>query len=60
MSEVNKKRTRKIYCDVCDSLFDSSETFDNHLDSHKGSPGGCEPCPIDVAISKFFSFFKKK
>lgn len=53
-----KSRFAKVYCPKCDLVFDSREKFDRHLPGHS-SLVGCEACPIDTAIAKLISLFKR-
>ena len=48
----------KIYCDKCDSIFDSKEKFDEHFEEHYGIT--CESCPVDLVVQKFASLFRRK
>ena len=48
----------KVYCSQCDIVFDSQEKFDRHLPNHSSSIS-CETCPIDIAIDKLRSLFKR-
>ena len=50
--------TPKVYCEKCDSLFDSREKFDKHVASAHDQTG-CDVCVIDAALSKITGFFKK-
>lgn len=46
----------KVYCERCDSVFESREKFERHMDTvHSGV--SCETCVIDVAISKIRGLF---
>ena len=54
------KKSPKIYCERCDSIFQSREQFEKHFDSMHQSNVSCESCPIDTVISKLIGFFKKK
>lgn len=56
---VDSKNNIKVYCPKCDVVFDSREEFNRHLPDHS-SAVGCETCPIDAAISKLISLFKKR
>ena len=48
----------KVYCERCDSVFESREKFERHMESvHSGT--ACEVCVIDAAISRILGFFKK-
>jgi len=59
MSKVHKKSsTTKIYCEKCDSVFESREKFEKHYEKHSGV--SCEACPLDVAISKLIGLFKRE
>ncbi len=59
MNNPANKNT-KIYCEKCDSIFNSREKFEKHLDSVHLSHVSCESCPIDTFFSKLVGFFKKK
>ena len=58
MKKYSKNNVTKIYCEKCDSIFESREKFEKHFDSH--SSVTCETCPIDTALSKFAGLFKRK
>ena len=58
MDKPSRNSVSKVYCEKCDLIFESRERFEKHLDSHSGVQ--CEVCPIDTAISKFASLFKRK
>ena len=48
----------KVYCEKCDSLFESRGSFERHVDMvHSGS--GCNACVIDIALSKIRGLFKR-
>ena len=58
MSESEKRsNVSKVYCEKCDTVFNSRSEFEKHLEKHSGVV--CESCPIDTAISKIVGFFKK-
>ena len=59
MKKPPKNRLAKVYCPGCGLVFDSREEFDRHLPGHS-SPAGCEACPIDTAIAKLISLFRRK
>lgn len=59
MNNPANKNT-KIYCERCDSIFDSRAKFEKHFDSIHLSNVSCESCPIDAFFSKLAGFFKKK
>jgi len=52
-----KKNVTKVYCDKCDSIFDSKEKYEAHYQNHS-SGVNCESCPLDVAIQKILSIFR--
>ena len=58
MRKFTKNNVTKIYCEKCDSIFDSRQKFEKHLDDHTGV--SCESCPIDTAISKLTGLFRRK
>ena len=58
MKESNRKNLTKIYCEECDTIFNSREKFDKHFEKHLSV--SCESCPLDVAVEKFANFFRKK
>ena len=49
----------KIYCERCDSIFESRAKFERHMESAHAGGAGCEACVIDVAISRIVKFFRK-
>ena len=55
----SKKNTSKIYCDKCDSVFESRKKYEKHYSKHL-SGVYCESCPIDTAIEKIVNLFKLK
>lgn len=55
---TKKENVLKVYCEKCDSIFYSREKFEKHLQRHSDGVS-CESCPLDVAIQKFVSLFKK-
>ena len=58
MEKSSKHNVAKVYCSKCDLVFESREKFDKHFDSHSSSVS-CEECPIDTAIAKFVSLFRR-
>ena len=59
MADSERKETRsKIYCEKCDTVFDSRKKYDAHYSKHD-SGIYCESCPLDVAVSKFVNLFKR-
>lgn len=58
MKEYPKNNVTKIYCERCDSIFESREKFEKHFDTHSSVVS--ETCPIDTALSKFAGLFKRK
>ena len=59
MDKPSRNNVSKVYCEKCDLVFESRERFEKHLDSHSSNVQ-CEVCPIDTAIAKFTSLFKRK
>jgi len=60
MDEYSKRtKVSKVFCEKCNCVFDSKEKFDEHIVQHSPSAICCESCPIDMAIEKIKSFFKK-
>jgi len=53
-----RKIVNKIYCEKCNSIYNSREKYEKHLENH--SSVFCESCPLDVAIQKFVNLFKRK
>ena len=53
-----KEHTSKIYCEKCDSIFESRKKFEQHLSKHS-SGINCESCPIDIVMDKLMNLFKK-
>jgi len=53
-----KKIVNKIYCEKCNSIYNSREKYEKHLKNHSGV--SCESCPLDVAVQKFVNLFKRK
>jgi len=58
MDELTKKTASKIYCEKCDTIFDSKKKFEEH--QHNSSQVSCESCPLDSAIQKFTNLFRRK
>ena len=58
--EKSEKKTAvsKIYCEKCDTVFDSKKKFDEH--QHENFQVSGEACPLDSAIQKFANLFKRK
>lgn len=57
-NSTKRQKVSKIYCDKCDSIFESREKYDEHYSKHDST--SCEACPLDVAIQKIVGFFKRK
>ena len=53
-----KDNTTKIYCEKCDSIFESREKYDEHFTKHS-SGFYCESCPIDMVVEKLVNLFKR-
>ncbi len=58
MEKSRRHNVTKVYCSKCDLVFETREKFEKHFDSHS-SAISCEECPIDTAISKFVSLFRR-
>lgn len=59
MGESEKKiATSKIYCEKCDTVFDSKKKFEEH--QHENFQVSGESCPLDSAIQKFANLFRRK
>ena len=56
---TKKERVSKVYCEKCDSVFDSQQKYDEHYSKHS-SGVSCESCPLDMAVEKILSLFKKR
>lgn len=59
MEKTSNRKVTKVYCEKCDLVFESRDRFEKHLRSHSSNLT-CEICPIDTAIAKFTSLFKRK
>lgn len=57
MDELTKKTASKIYCDKCDTVFDSKKKFEEHQHNSQVSS---ESCPLDSAVQKFANLFRRK
>jgi len=59
MIESHKKENvAKIYCEKCDSIFESKTKYQEHYQEHLGI--SCESCPIDSVMQKIVNLFKKR
>lgn len=59
MDESRKKESvAKIYCEKCDSIFESKVKYEEHCQEHLGV--SCESCPIDSVVQKIVNLFKKR
>ena len=54
-----KENVSKVYCEKCDIVFDSKAKYEKHYDEHTGGVVS-ESCPLDIAVSKILSLFRKK
>ena len=54
-----KENVSKVYCEKCNIVFDSRAEYEKHYDKHTGGVV-CESCPLDTAVSKILSLFRKK
>lgn len=54
-----KINVSKIYCEKCDSVFDSRKRYEEHYSKHS-SGVYCESCPIDVVVQKIVNLFKRQ
>lgn len=60
MKDIAKKDDiSKIYCEKCDTVFDSKKKYDVHSSKHSSSVS-CDSCPIDVAVEKIVNLFKRR
>lgn len=60
MEKPSKNNTTKIYCERCNTVFESRKQFEKHAYVHSlNAATTCEACPIDTVISKFVSLFKR-
>jgi hypothetical protein len=57
--EKPRHNVTKVYCSKCDLVFNTREKFEKHFSAHSSSIA-CEECPIDTAIAKFMSLFKRQ
>lgn len=53
-----KENVNKIYCEKCNSVFESREIYDKHFEKHS-SGVSCESCPLDMAIQKLVNLFRR-
>ena len=53
-----REKVSKIYCDKCDSIFESRKKYDEHYSKHS-SGISCESCPLDIAVEKIIGLFKR-
>ncbi len=60
VNNPSKPNVSKIYCEMCDLVFESKTKFEKHLQKHSAASVECEVCPIDTAIAKFVSLFRRK
>ena len=58
MGTEKKTNVTKIYCDQCDSVFNSKEKFNEHLEKH--SDVSCEFCPVDLVVNKIKDLIKRR
>lgn len=58
MFSKKKGNLTKVYCEKCDSVFDSREKYEVHLQTHS-SGVSCEACPLDTAVQKILRLFKR-
>ena len=60
MKDINKKDdVSKIYCEKCDSVFESKKKYEAHYSKHSSSVS-CDSCPIDIAVEKIVNLFKRR
>ncbi len=52
------ENVNKIYCEKCDSIFESRSSYDKHFEKHS-SAVSCESCPLDMAIQKLVNLFRR-
>ena len=58
MDEFTKKTASKIYCEKCDTVFDSKKKFEEH--QHNDLQASGESCPLDSVVQKFANLFRRK
>jgi len=58
MDKFTKKTISKIYCEKCNTVFDSKKKFEEH--KHNDSQVTGESCPLDSTIQKFVNLFRRK
>ena len=58
MDKTPKENVTKIYCEKCNSVFESKEKYDAHYSKHSSSVS-CESCPIDMVWEKILKLFKR-
>ena len=52
------KKYQKVYCEKCDSVFNSRSDYFRHYERHV-SGYVYESCPIDIIIEKFVKLLKR-
>ena len=56
---TDKEDVSKMYCEKCDTVFDSKKKYEAHSSKHS-SGVSCESCPIDIAVEKIVNLFKRR
>ena len=60
MNDIAKKDDiSKIYCEKCDTIFDSKKKYQAHSSKHS-SGVLCDSCPIDIAVEKIVNLFRRR
>ncbi len=57
-SNIKRGNVSKVYCEKCDTVFDTKEKFQKHFDAHN-TDGSSESCPLDTITQKLMKLFKR-
>jgi len=58
VDKPRKENISKIYCEKCDSIFNSKTKYEKHLETHS-SGAYCESCQLDTAVQKIAKLSKR-
>ena len=60
MKDFGKKDDiSKIYCEKCDTVFNSKKKYEEHSSKHSSNVS-CDSCPLDIAVEKIVNLFKRR
>ncbi len=54
----DRQDVTKIYCEKCDTVFDSRKKYERHMDRYSGAH--CESCPLDNVVERLSGLFRRK